>query len=169
MVMMAKSDRKHFQLLYNKYYERIYLFVLRRCANEDLAADLAQQTFVKAMINLEKFEFRGLPFSSWLYRISLNELNLYYRESKKMRSVSIDESEMDLLNTDLPEDEPELVPMESLVKALNVLSEAELTLVEMKYFEKRGHREISEILGISEANAKVKLHRVIKKMRQKMN
>jgi RNA polymerase sigma-70 factor (ECF subfamily) len=55
-----------------------------------------------------------------------------------------------------------------LIKAFNFLSEAEVTLLEMKYFEKRSHQEISEILGISVANAKVKLHRIIKKMRNKM-
>lgn len=169
IILLAKKDRKNFQLLYKKYYERIFLFLLRRCASEDIAADLTQQTFIKAMINLEKFEFRGLPFSSWLYRISLNELNLHFRETKKMRSVSFDESELTGIHSELPTaEESEEVPMEMLVKALNILSEGELTLVEMKYFEKRGHKEISDILGISESNAKVKLHRVIKKMRNAM-
>ena len=89
LILLAKKDRKNFKLLYTKYFEKIYLFLLRRAENEDLAQDLTQQTFVKAMLNIEKFEFKGFPFSSWLYRIGLNELNLYYREKKKKRSVSI--------------------------------------------------------------------------------
>lgn len=165
--MLAKSDRKHFQALYNKYFEQIYLFILRRCANEDVAGDITQQAFIKAMVNLEKFEFRGLPFSSWLYKIALNELNLHFREVKKNRSVCFDESEINELSIEFPNEnnEPEL-PMDVLVKALNSLTEGELAMVEMKYFEKRGHREIGEILGISESNAKVKLHRIINKMRK---
>jgi len=169
IIFLAKKDRKNFSILYSKYYERIFLFILRRCNNEDVAADITQQTFVKAMINLEKFEFRGLPFSSWLFRISLNELNLYFRETKKRRSVSLDENGLDYFNAEHPDDEEDQkIPMEYLIKALNILSEGEVTLLEMKYFEKRGHREISEILGITESNAKVKLHRIIKKMRKAM-
>ena len=169
IIFLAKKDRKNFNILYTKYYERIFLFILRRCSDEDVAADITQQTFVKAMINLEKFEFRGLPFSSWLYRISLNELNLYFRETKKRRSVSLDENGLDNFNAEHPDDEDaEEIPMEHLITALNVLTDGEVTLLEMKYFEKRGHREISEILGISESNAKVKLHRIIKKMRKAM-
>ena len=165
---MAKKDRKNFKHLYNKYYERIFLFILRRAENEDLAQELTQQTFIKAMLNIEKFEFKGFPFSSWLYRIGLNELNLYYRENKRRRCISVDQTELPELSEELPEEENPRLTNENLIKALNILSEGEVTLLEMKYFEKRSHQEISEILGITVANAKVKLHRVIKKMRDKI-
>lgn len=168
MVSLAKKDRRHFNLLYNLYYERIFLFLLRRAESEDLAQDLTQQTFVKAMLNIDKFEFKGFPFSSWLYRISLNELNLFYRDNKKRRTISIDNSELPELSEELPKEENPIMTNENLIKAFNVLSEGEVTLLEMKYFEKRSHQEISEILGITVANAKVKLHRVIKKMKEKM-
>ena len=167
LIILAKKDRKNFRYLYTKYYERIFLFLLRRTENEDLAQDITQQTFIKAMLNIEKFEFKGFPFSSWLYRISLNELNLHYRESKKKRCISIDQSELPELAEELPSDEKQL-SNEDLIESLNGLSDGEVTLIEMKYFEKRSHKEIGEILGISVANAKVKLHRVIKKMREKI-
>tara|TARA_B100000767_G_C19664741_1_gene492575 strand:+ start:42 stop:602 length:561 start_codon:yes stop_codon:yes gene_type:complete len=169
MVLLAKKNRKHFSLLYNLYFERIYLFLLRRAESEDLAQDLTQQTFVKAMLNIDKFEFKGFPFSSWLYRIGLNELNQFYRESKKRRTISIDNSELPELMEELPTEENPIITNDNLIKAFNVLTEGEITLLEMKYFEKKSHLEISEILGITVANAKVKLHRVIKKMKEKMN
>ncbi len=168
LVLIAKQDRINFKYLYNLYYERIFLFLLRRSENENLAQDLTQQTFVKAMINIDKFEYKGFPFSSWLFRIALNELNLYYRNYKKKRTISIESSELPELAEELPTDLNPLLNNENLIKAFNLLSEAEVTLLEMKYFEKRSHQEISEILGISVANAKVKLHRIIKKMRNKM-
>ena len=68
----------------------------------------------------------------------------------------------------MPEEENVVLSNENLIKAFNVLSEGEITLVEMKYFEKRSHQEISEILGITVANAKVRLHRIIKKMKEYM-
>ena len=168
LVLIAKQDRKNFKHLYNLYYERIFLFLLRRSENENIAQDLTQQTFIKAMINIEKFEFKGFPFSSWLYRIGLNELNLYYRNNKKKRAISIDSNELPELTEELPNESNPSFTSENLIKAFNFLSEAEVTLVEMKYFEKRSHQEISEILGITVANAKVKLHRIIKKMKNKI-
>ena len=168
LVLIAKQDIRNFKKIYNLYYERIFLFLLRRSENENLAQDLTQQTFIKAMININKFEFKGFPFSSWLYRIGLNELNLYYRNNKKKRTISIESSELPELAEELPNESNPLLSNENLIKAFNLLSEAEVTLIEMKYFEKRSHQEISEILGISVANTKVKLHRIIKKMRNKM-
>ena len=168
IILLAKKDRKNFKHLYNKYFERIFLFILRRSENEDLAQELTQQTFIKAMLNIEKFEFKGFPFSSWLYRIGLNELNLFYRENKKRRCISLDQTELPELSEELPEEGNSSFTNENLIKAFNVLTDGEMTLLEMKYFEKRSHQEISEILGITVANAKVKLHRIIKKMRDKM-
>tara|TARA_B100001778_G_scaffold184906_1_gene152263 strand:+ start:1761 stop:2357 length:597 start_codon:yes stop_codon:yes gene_type:complete len=168
LVLIAKQDIKNFKYLYNLYYERIFLFLLRRSENENVAQDLTQQTFVKAMINIEKFEFRGFPFSSWLYRIGLNELNLHYRNNKKKRAISIDSDELPELSEELPVEANPSLTNENLIKAFNFLTEPEVTLVEMKYFEKRSHQEISEILGITVANAKVKLHRIIKKMKNKI-
>lgn len=168
LVLIAKQDIKNFKYLYNLYYERIFLFLLRRSENENIAQDLTQQTFVKAMVNIEKFEFRGFPFSSWLYRIGLNELNLHYRNNKKKRAISIDSDELPELSEELPVEANPSLTNENLIKAFNFLTEPEVTLVEMKYFEKRSHQEISEILGISVANAKVKLHRIIKKMKNKI-
>jgi RNA polymerase sigma-70 factor (ECF subfamily) len=168
LVFIAKQDRKNFKYLYNLYFERIFLFLLRRSENEDLAQELTQQTFVKAMMNIEKFEFKGFPFSSWLYRIGLNELNLYYRNNKKKRTISIDNSELPELSEELPSETNQSMTNENLIRAFNFLTEAEVTIIEMKYFEKRSHQEISEILGVSVSNAKVKLHRIIKKMRSKM-
>ena len=168
LVLIAKQDIKNFKYLYNLYYERIFLFLLRRSENENVAQDLTQQTFVKAMINIEKFEFRGFPFSSWLYRIGLNELNLHYRNNKKKRAISIDSDELPELSEELPVEANPSLTNENLIKAFNFLTESEVTLVEMKYFEKRSHQEISEILGITVANAKVKLHRIIKKMKNKI-
>lgn len=168
LILLAKADRKNFKFLYEKYFEQIYLFLLRRAENDSLAEDLTQQTFVKAMLAIDKFEFKGFPFSSWLYRIALNELNLHYRAAKNNRCISINDEHLPELAEDLPEEAPAHWNNETLIKSLNVLSEGELALVEMKYFEKRNHQQIAEILGITVANAKVKLHRALKKMKQSL-
>lgn len=164
LVLSAKQNRKNFKFLYNKYYEQIFLFLLRRSANESIAQELTQQTFIKAMLKIEQFEFKGFPFSSWLYRIAVNELNLFYRSTKVNRTVSIESESVKEIVDDVNDDAPQFTN-EYLIQLINQLNEDDIFLLEMKYFEKRSHKEISEILGISIANAKTKLHRVIKKMK----
>ena len=75
LINLAKKNSKYFEPIYKKYHEQIFRFVYQRLNNEDDAADITSQVFLKALLNLEKYEFRGFPFSSWLYRIALNEVN----------------------------------------------------------------------------------------------
>ena len=135
-----------------------------RLDDKDLAIDIAQQVFLKAIENLQKYEFRGLPFSSWLYRIAINELNQLFRKNKKMRTINLNESiTSDLIHE--MEDEEFALHKERLAIILKKISAAEFQLIEMRFFEKRPFVEIGELLDITENNAKVKTYRVIQKLK----
>ena len=86
----AKKDPKHFAPLYNQYHESIYRYVVKRVNDSDLACDITSNVFVKAITNLQKYEFRGVPFSSWLFRIAKSEVYQSFRNQKARRTVSID-------------------------------------------------------------------------------
>src|SRR3954471_13162049 len=88
-VLAAKADPAKFEALYTKYYEQILNFVYQRLDSKDTAFDITQQVFLKAMQNLHKYEFRGLPFSAWLYRIAINELNMLFRRSNKEQALNV--------------------------------------------------------------------------------
>jgi RNA polymerase sigma-70 factor (ECF subfamily) len=75
----ARVDPDAFGVLYEKYYRQIFIFIHRRTDNEELTADLCSLTFLKAMLHLSKYQHRGLPFSSWLFRIALNEVHMFFR------------------------------------------------------------------------------------------
>jgi RNA polymerase sigma-70 factor (ECF subfamily) len=80
---LARQDHRHFGVVYERYFEQIYRFIFKRLGGDEaVAGDLAQQTFMKAMANLSKYEDRGLPFSAWLYRIAQNEVNMFFRAQK---------------------------------------------------------------------------------------
>ena len=74
VVLQAKSDPEKFRSLYDTYYEPIFRFVYQRLENKDLAFDTTSQVFLKALTNLHKYEFKGVPFASWLYRIARSEV-----------------------------------------------------------------------------------------------
>lgn len=62
-VNAAKEDPRRFNVLYEKYFKSIYIFVYRRIGNEEQAADITSLVFLKALMNIKKYEFKGVPFS----------------------------------------------------------------------------------------------------------
>ena len=164
IVEKAKNNARDFAPIYKKYHAPILQFVYLRLDDKDLAIDITQQVFLKAIENLQKYEFRGLPFSSWLYRIAINELNQLFRKNKKMRTINLNESiTSDLIHE--MEDEEFALHKERLAIILKKISAAEFQLIEMRFFEKRPFVEIGELLDITENNAKVKTYRVIQKLK----
>ena len=164
IIEKAKNNARDFAPIYKKYHAPILQFVYLRLDDKDLAIDITQQVFLKAIENLEKYEFRGLPFSSWLYRIAINELNQLFRKNKKMRTINLNESiTSDLIHE--MEDEEFALHKERLAIILKKISAAEFQLIEMRFFEKRPFIEIGGLLDITENNAKVKTYRVIQKLK----
>ena len=145
----------------------MFLFVFKRVRDEEIAADIVSQLFLKAMMKLPKYQFRGLPFSAWLYRIAANEVNQHFRDGKKDRHVSIDSVGLAGLMEEA-EEAPSDDNMNRLVAVLDMLDPDELQFLEMRYFEKIPFRELAEIYDITETNAKVRMHRLVKKLKTLM-
>lgn len=164
LIEAAKKDPAFFAPLYDAYYKPVFLFVYNRLRNKQDAADVTAQVFLKAMLNLGKYEHRGFPFSSWLYRIAFNEMNLLYREGKKYSDVEI--SERDALK--LMEEISEKYSDESVELLLAILSEMETEqqdMIELRFFRKLSFREIGDMYGITEDNAKIKVYRIVDKLK----
>ncbi len=163
-INLAKQNPEAFETLYNKYYEQIFRYVYQRMDDVDLARDVVSQVFLKAMNKLNSYEFRGVPFSAWLYRIAYSELNQAFRENSQTRTINIESSQLPEIELD---DEAYSYSEEhksALISALSQLSEKHLQFIEFRYFEKRSVREVSDIMNISEGNVKVSTHRALKKL-----
>jgi RNA polymerase sigma-70 factor (ECF subfamily) len=165
IVKAAQKDTQAFEKIYDKYYEPIFRYIYQRVSGKDEANDITSKTFLKAMTNINSFELKGFPFSSWLYRIASNELNNYYRENKESPTLNVNHDSLTLLSDDVKHEAKE-INSDVLLKVLSDLSEGDLPFIEMKYLEQRSFKEIGEILGITENNAKVKTHRIIKKIKK---
>jgi RNA polymerase sigma-70 factor (ECF subfamily) len=119
---------------------------------------------MKALTNLQKFEFRGVPFSSWLFRIAKSELYQSFRDTKARRTVNIDTVFSAQIMEEFVEDYTD-EQRAQLMSALHLLKPNQLQLIEMRYFEKQSFREIGNFLGITENNAKVKTFRTLLKLK----
>src|ERR1700680_2192414 len=74
MVEAAQKDPTRFAELYEINFARVYAFVTRRVGDRDAAEDLTSEVFHKALANLRRFEWRGVPFAAWLLRIAANAI-----------------------------------------------------------------------------------------------
>lgn len=165
IIESAKSDPARFGLLYEKYYRQVFVFVFRRTGNDELAGDLVSNTFLKALLSLKKYEYKGVPFSAWLFRIAINEVNMFFRKSERERTVSLDKSDLGKMIAEAGEKDSD-ENQQLLLKALRTLSAEEMQLIELRFFEKRAFAEAGEILGITENNAKVRTYRILDKLKQ---
>ncbi|MCE2712810.1 MAG: sigma-70 family RNA polymerase sigma factor [Cryomorphaceae bacterium] len=167
-IRKAQSDPAFFGPIYTKYHEQIFRYVYQRMDDEEQAFDVTSQVFVKALFNLKKYEFRGVPFSSWLYRIAKSELYQSFRDRKAERTVNIDSFQLHEIILEMEEDQSE-ENRQKLFQSLSKLKEKDLQLIELRFFEKRSFKEIGEILEITENNAKVKAFRAIEKLKTIFN
>lgn len=165
LVQKAKKNRAAFSVLYDKYFVRVFQFVYKRIGDKELAADLTSQTFLKAMLHLEKYQDRGVPFIAWLLRIASNELNMHFRASTSSLEVSIDDVQLGTLAHDVGVAETD-DNFQRMIAQLNQLSLEDSQLVELRFFDQCSFAEMANIYGITEANMKMKLYRILKKMRK---
>lgn len=167
LIIAAKKDPRAFGALYNKYFEQIYLFVYKRVQDEAVAGDVCQDAMLKAMHNIRKYEDRGFPFSAWLYRIASNEVNLFFRAKKKMYTVEVEDKHVKSVMMEVKigniEDEDD---QEKLIKVLSNLKPEHSEIVELRFFMQYSFKEIAEFYGITEANAKMRLYRILDKLKK---
>ena len=168
VVEQAKLDPAKFSILYQRYYSQIFKFLYQRVSDKETAFDFTSQVFLKAMINLPKYQYRGVPFSSWLYRIALNEINQMFKKKKVIRAVNIETHHLNSIMEEIEEVDELQRFQPLLIEIIGDLPDEDLVLIEMRYFEKRPFREIAEILDISENNAKVKVYRLLEKLKKRI-
>lgn len=162
-IAAAKADPQRFAPLYERHFGDVFRFILRRAVNSDLTADLTQQTFLKAMLALPKYELRGTPFRAWLYRIALNELRMHWRKRKE---VVIDITYLEVRGVTeevgLSVDDEQ---MQQLAWAMGKLKQEKAQLIELRFMDGLSFAEMGDVLGIGEDAAKMRTHRVLATLR----
>lgn len=164
-IRKAQKDPEQFGPLYRKYHEQIFRYIYQRMDDEETAFDVTSQVFLKALQNLKKYEYRGVPFSSWLYRIAKSELYQSYRDAKATRTINVETISLHQMMDEINEQDNE-ENKHKLLNCLTKLKDDDLQLVELRFFERRSFREIGEIMDISENNAKVKSFRALEKLKK---
>ena len=169
IIEQSKKDPRKFSPIYEKYHEQIFRFIYSRIGHLEASKDITSSVFYKALAHLRKYKDKGLSFSSWLYRIALNESYDYFRAQKKYRTVALEDyMHVGLLDEmQLNEDEKETW-MNSLPSLLETLDQKDLELIELRFFESKSYKEAGEILDITENNAKTRTYRILARMKKEV-
>src|SRR5438876_940714 len=147
LIEAAQRDPSRFAALYEDNFERVYAFVARRVRDRDEAEDLTSEVFHDALASIGRFEWRGVPFAAWLYRIAANAIADRSKRAARERAAGVED--------DRPE--PSLEPVEErarLFRLVDRLPPDQRRVIVMRFGEEKRIREIAAALGRTEGAVK---------------
>lgn len=156
------NNKELFETLHREYNSMVLQMCLGFMKGDlDLAKDLSQEVFINTWKALKKFKGNS-NHKTWIYRITVNTCLKYIRDKKDKNQISIDEGHLHLTNESNHQIDTN---HQSLYNAIGKLGEVD-RLIMMLILDELEYEEISNIIGISEVNLRVKIHRIKKKLKK---
>ena len=162
-ILNGRAERYEYFL--DRYSQQVYLLIVRIVSCEEDAEELTQDVFLKAFQQLSSFKAES-SFSTWIYRIATNMAISSFRK-RKYDVLHLDDAVFaNLSDTQVDEalEDDSEEQLQRLSSAMQKLEADERALITLYYIEEKSLAEIAFILGMKESNAKVKLHRIRKKL-----
>ena len=152
----ASGNNEAFDALLKRHQDRIFNYILRIIKNEDIANDIFQETFVKAILTIKQGRYtENGRFPAWISRIAHNLIIDHYRQEKSENVQSADIEEIDVLNRkDLCEATIEDIIIADQIRddvkyLIELLPELQREVLKMRYYQNLSFKEIAEITGVS--------------------
>jgi RNA polymerase sigma factor (sigma-70 family) len=166
----AEEGETAFLVLYDHYFSRVFTYFRYRCPDLQTCDDLTAQTFEQALTHLDDYDAKRGPFAAWLFGIARNAANLYFRRRLHFQWLALDK----LINLSGHEPLPEEQVIQNaeelqLIAALSHLPDRQRDLLALKFSGGLNNREIAALMGLSEQNVAVILHRSIHILRQQLS
>lgn len=167
LIEASQKDPRRFAQLYERYFHRVYAFAIVRTRDRAAAEDLTAETFRRAFQNLRQFEWRGVPFSAWLFRIAANvateQGRRIARERVARQAVAEEQSkEHESWETHLIEVESRL----QLVQLVERLPADQRWVITLRFAEEMSVQEMAKALGRSEGAVKQLQFRALRTLRE---
>lgn len=162
-----KQDPAAVGELYDRYADKLYGFLLKRCGHKETAEDLVSHTFMRLLESLPTLEWRNAPLSAWLYQVASNALIDHYRKASTRRDTDLDTDEWDPPGADDPVWNTELkLEGEALREAMRALSPRDQQVLDLRFFAGFETIEVADQLGITANHAAVLVYRALGRLRQ---
>lgn len=152
----AQGDNEAFDILLRRHRNRVFSYIYSIVKNRDIANDIFQETFVKAITTIRQGKYAEAgKFFAWISRIAHNLIIDHYRQNKSESLVSVDDCESDILNRrDLADTniEDSLVYEQindDLHRLIDELPENQQEVLRMRYFKDMSFKEIADATNVS--------------------
>jgi RNA polymerase sigma-70 factor (ECF subfamily) len=159
LVEAAQADPARFLDLYDRYFHRVWAYVIRRTGQRAEAEDITSEVFRRSLENLRSYESRGVPFAAWLLRIAANLLADRFQKAGR----------------ESPDPPPESVEPDAglerramLFQLVDRLPEAQRQVIELRYVEGRSLVEAAAALGKTEGAVKQLQRRALEQLREEL-
>jgi RNA polymerase sigma-70 factor (ECF subfamily) len=161
LIEASQRDPRRFAELYEANFERVYAYVAARVRDRSEAQDVTSDVFHQALKNLGRFEWRGVPFAAWLYRMAANAIA--DRAGRAGREQPLGEQEPaaagDFEETEL---------RARVFRLVKELPAEQSTVIEMRFAGGASIREVARHLGRSEGAVKQLQYRGLQTLRDRL-
>jgi RNA polymerase sigma-70 factor, ECF subfamily len=166
LVEAAQHDPARFAELYESNFERIYAYIVRRVGDRSETEDLTAEVFRHALQNLKSYEWRGIPFAAWLYRIAANLIS--DRRQQKSREQTADEPEQ---IESVPANSAEFEEVErraTLFRLVDTLPAEQRRVLVLRFVEGKSIKEVARETRKTEGAVKQLQFRALTTLRARM-
>ncbi|MCL1973048.1 MAG: sigma-70 family RNA polymerase sigma factor [Endomicrobia bacterium] len=157
----------NFEQVYKEFFKIIYSYIITRVREDNTAKDIAALTWQKVLKNFNAFDESKGNMRQWLFTISRNEINMYYRLYYVKKVLSLTGFE-DTNSSDEKSIEETLIDNQEkqlLLQAMGTLSKKEQDIISLKFYSGLNNRQIAEVADISESNVGTIINRSMNKIR----
>lgn len=167
LIEAAQKDPARFAELYENNFDRVYAFIARRVRDRNEAEDLTSEVFHQALAGLPRFEWRGVPFAAWLFKIATNAVIDRSKRAAKEREVPADlDSSAQASSKEI---EVEIEQRARLYQLVDRLPVDQRRVIGMRFAEEKSIRDIANVLGRSEGAVKQLQFRALQNLRAQLS
>lgn len=153
--------------LYEENFDRIYRYIVLKIGDRTEAEDMTQQVFLNVLQSISSYKWKGMPFSSWLYRIAHNQVVDYFRKKSKKATVPLDESlPIPAADGDPKYEVERKMEIEEVVVAARKLTAAQREVISLRFAGELSIEEVAGVMKRSEGAVKALQHSAIIALRK---
>jgi RNA polymerase sigma-70 factor, ECF subfamily len=163
-----RGDREALEELYLMYFDRIYSYLQMSVGNRHDAEDLTNQTFVKMLESIERFEWRKVPISAWLFRIAHNLAMDHFRANRRWQPEEEPPEPHGSEVRSAEEEALQSIGRQSMLELIEGLSTDQQQVLTLKFVFNFPNADVATILGKTEGAIKSLQHRALASLQREL-
>jgi RNA polymerase sigma-70 factor (ECF subfamily) len=166
LIEAAQKDPARFAELYENNFERVYAYVVRRVGNRAETEDLTSEVFHQALSHLGRFEWRGIPFAAWLFRIAANLISDRWQRAGR-EQVTAEPEQIESAQTS-PVEIEDVEHRATLFRLVETLPVEQRRVVVLRFVEQKSIKEVAREIRKTEGAVKQLQFRAIASLRARL-